>query len=265
MSRPTLRSLEMIAVLLIGIAVLPTAVIAGGGVLEPPGGQGPQVDGSLIWANSSRDSVVFIPAALLGSGVLEELPIPSRDRGAIRGVLAWSKPGGAVRCETIAERPVQGSAKETFGLVETVSQAEASFVGTVVDLETGWSPWVRRVAKLATVRVDEVLHERTEAIPEPGGKVAILFQGGQVEVEGRTLCDLPVPGLYRPAVGDRIVAAGGAWPDSRFFPAATVFPIQDGLVQPQPYSSLDVHEVPRVAEYLRDEIRSELREAEKGP
>lgn len=202
-------------------------------------------------------SALFISADLLQELPLEDLPMKPRERGLFKEVVERAAVQGPA-CEPSRWNPIQGSAEETALLPGFISFFESSFAGTVVAVEIGWSPSAGKVGELVTVLVEEVIHDKGSFAPQLEQRVALFLPGGRMEYRGVLLCQLPVPGLYRPKVGDRLLSAGRTGTDSGFFEAAAIFALKDGLVMPQPFTTLDAHAIPRPLRLVRDEIRKEL-------
>lgn len=219
----------------------------------------------LIWMNEHRTAVVFLSADLLRNVSLENLPLDDNDRLHIRWTVKDAASGRRPSCVPSRSGGAWGTAEELHDIAGIIGMFEMSFVGTVLSVEPGWSPWFASVGKLATVRIDSIIHQGEHGSFASGDEVRLLYRGGKIRFEGVDLCEFPPEGLYVPQVGDTVLATGRSWWDPSFFDVAATFKVEEGMVLPEPFANLDPHAIPRPVALIQDQVHKELRKEEMDP
>jgi hypothetical protein len=232
----------------------------------------------VIWSSVEQQRPLFIPADLLNSLPLQELPLNETDRGALERRLEYQRhpelypkqiPSGRLaECRERASSGGQGSAPQAKGFAELMTDTDVAFVGTIERVEAGFDPRLVAVVEMAFVRVDEVIHRANEITSVvPKAVVAIRLEGGRIEIEGTVLCDEVPEGFDRPKVGDRVLAAGWIGPgDPRFLEGAYVFPLDGDSIRVQPYAFLEEDADPGVLRTLSVRMKQAARDGSgEGP
>lgn len=142
----------------------------------------------IIWADEEREQPIFIPQAVLQGAKIDSLPMDRDDRSFLQDEINLRK-GFGPHCGEPRFSSKQGASPSAGGFQELIAEAPASFLGTIVSIESGWAVARGLVAELAYIEVGEVVAENREgSTPRTGSVVAVLFLGGKAIIADTTFC-----------------------------------------------------------------------------
>jgi len=213
-----------------------------------------------LWLDGSHERALFVPEGTLQEAEIDKLPISEGAREILKRQVEKFKREQNDYCDSPSTTAEQGVLQETFTFEEILASNEIVLVGIVEDIVHGWSPWTNRISHVAYMRVDEIVMGSTvDDAPTVGDTVAVLFEGGRTLVAGTLICGKPIEGLYTPALEDKVLLSGDAWPsDPRFFNARARFPIVGGELVAQPYKNLRKDQLSRPLTTVREELRADV-------
>lgn len=219
----------------------------------------------IIWANEAEEHPAFLPQGLLQGADIDQLPLNRHAKSSLRDKVERLKDFGSGYCSEPRLYPEQGQAETTFGFQEFLIEVPASFIGTIVHVESGWAVARRLVAEMVYMEVNEVLTQRrADLSPNHGDVVAVLFFGGSTVISDTVFCQKRTAGFFKPTVGDQVLVGGQlAREGSVYFYESFVFPVRDGQVVSQPIPKLAENEVGISMEQLRREISQAIPQREQ--
>lgn len=215
----------------------------------------------IIWADEERQHPIFIPQAVLQGAKVDHLPMEKHNLAYLKDEIEHRKEYGSY-CLEPSFSSQQGASEKSTGFRELIDGAPASFLGTIISVESGWEVGRGLVAELAYVEVGEVLTEnRVGSSPGRGSIVAVLFWGGKTIISDTSFCQKKPYGFLDPSVGDQVLVGGSlSREDDAYFYRSFVLPVIGGQVLAQPIPDLAENEVGISMEQLRREIRQEIQQ-----
>lgn len=190
------------------------------------------VGGGIIWADEKHRRPLFIPQALLASGMALPLKFSLQDHLDLR---LLGRPRGASTCDYLEPSIGQGTLPDASDLKDLVTSSPVAVVGKIVRTEPGWDVRLRHVVTKVHLEVTVPL-KGTFTI---GSKIDFLSPGGSMRLADKDLCTTPRKEFYQPRVGDEVVvSAEPSVANPRLLESPYVFPLSEGKVQPEPYPDL---------------------------
>jgi len=190
-------------------------------------------DPQILWLDKAHSNAAFVSEGMLNQSGEQLLSAVDRER------LAFWRIGERQRqCMPRSTRPAAGSAADAAGYEGLLRRVPTAFIGIVTDVEPGYSPWHGTVARLITVRAEQVVHSHGSRL-SPNETVAYIAAGGTIAYGDSKVCSAADAGFHQPQPGDRLLVLGGRSPEEpRLFAATFVFPVNGSTVKTQPYAAL---------------------------
>jgi hypothetical protein len=205
------------------------------------------VGGGILWANHHRG--LFIPEPLVASRMVLPVELSSRKYLDLRLAGEPKSAKSASPCDFLEPSTGQGTLPNASSLKDLVASSQVAVVGKIVSTEPGWDARLRHVVTKVNLQVTHPLKGALNA----GSTIDFLSPGGSMALADRRICTSPRRGFYQPRVGDEIVvAAETSAADSRLLESPYVFPLSEGMVQPEPYPALLAKQKPLSLSKLLD-------------
>ncbi len=196
----------------------------------------------VLWLDKAHSNAAFVNQELLLQEGTATTVLTRVDRERLA---AWTverrrtaRNGKEGECMPRSTPPASGSAPNASGYAALARRTSLAFIGTVTTVDLGYSPWYGAVARLISVRVDQVISAREPQLVS-GETVAFVSVGGSIAYGGSTVCSAIDSGFHQPKPGDRLLLLGGrSLEEPGLFAAAFVFPVEGSKVKAQPYAAL---------------------------
>lgn len=201
----------------------------------------------LIWDDYEPERATFVPAEILASRPLEEIPMADYLRDDLLATLRYQrnplrhlitgKPLG-VDCRRSSEPAAPGSASKAKELLDAILDRDAAVLAAVDYVVPGWGHAHAGPETAIYGTVIEVLHDKTGMF-EPRAEVSFLRSGAEIWVQGVRLCREPAKGEHEPRPHDRLLIIGfTSKANPGFLYTNTVFPVEQGTLIPQPLAHI---------------------------
>lgn len=222
-------------------------------------GAGSRCEKDILWVDGKKDRLRFVPARCL-AGIDFSSPSAAADLSALPLDEASAQTlVSAVEGARILKREaaLKGEPPPCFpriyydtfrapadpgslSFADLAIKGQLAVVGRVVAATPGYSTSFNRPVTFIRVEVEEVLHDRTNAVGV-GSAVTYLQLAGSFDIgEDATLCWEDRPGFFWAEPGQQVLLFGDDAPDVNegFVALREVFPVQRDEVVPQPYQHL---------------------------
>lgn len=224
----------------------------------------------ILWKSDQDGKALFVPeAAIAEYATLAELPLEAEQIQSLS--IARDKflnperyyPPHAIRLsltdcrESSYGGTIQGSSPDAENLPNLLKKVGVAFVGRVVAVVPGFDFRASRIAQAVYLRPLEVL-----SAPESFKASNLLVytrSGGRLRIHGVELCQEEVEGFHSPSVGDELLALAFLSPlEQGIVNVAWIFPIKEGHIIPQPYTTLVSEQEPIELLNLRYELKGDF-------
>lgn len=202
----------------------------------------------IYWVPSEPQRAAFIPESVLNEKRLEELPLSPSERYSLEWQIEAPKHPATNpidarikgnSCVYFNSPPPAGSDPDATDLAGLIERSVLAVFGKVVEKVPGWSPSHKHAASMIHLQIEGVLRAPEDL--QAGDRVGFVIPG-ETTVHGSRLCTYPSGpsrGFAEPELDDRLLLIGrGFSGDQKLIEGVNKFPIQDGLVLPQPYAML---------------------------
>lgn len=204
---------------------------------------------TIVWANDEHTLAVFIPANVMESTPLDELPLTQAQLKSLNlyldlyrnppSNLEWLWPRGIPECMPDGYPPASTApAPDARSLEMEVLRGEVALIGEVIAVVPGWYALLSHPESLAYIQTSRFL--KNPGCETAHQTVAVLSSGARLEVAGVPVCSVPASDLfYQPQPGDQVLITGFPWhSDSTLIAPHKIFRIEHARILPQPYTSI---------------------------
>lgn len=209
-----------------------------------------------VWDARDPLKPKFLPASVIGQTKLQGLNIDEETRSSLEAFFEFQQDrqaaGQPMIChKTSEESMVENESPEGRKLVDLLADQDLVALGKVRAVVPGWG--VHQPLSMIYVETEELLHCRHgygDGYPvrdvTVGEIVSTTLDAGSFQVRGTTLCSWTPKSFILPVVGDQVIITGRPRPEDPYFMEhwGLVFPVENGLVRPQPYANLQWDTVP---------------------
>jgi hypothetical protein len=205
----------------------------------------------IIWNDELHTVAAFIPADVMSSMPITQLPLGQREKEALQFKVELYRdppapgigsgwPQGLPECMPSGyPLPTTAPDPDAWSLEAEIARADVTLIGEVVALVPGWYAPLSTPAAMAYVHVTRVLADVGGRL-SPGQLVAVQTPNARLEIDGVVLCsESAAEQFYQPQVGDLILITGYPWPaDPDWIHNNKRFQIVNGMIRPQPYPTI---------------------------
>lgn len=221
----------------------------------------------IVWGVAETSQTHFIPEARLQAEARTSLPVNPREIQEIESLVEASRQithshGSTAPCRRAYHNSTSTQPRpDAVPLTEYLKRFPVIGRGKVVEVVKGLGYYASEVQTLIYVELDEILECRNEPgfrAVVVGDVVSVAQRKGEITVDGEVLCNETDVTLDTPPVGAEVIVGGNPeLSDLHFLGTGPVFRIEEGKIQPQPYSLL-AERSPREYMEVRDLLRGNL-------